>query len=82
MTNGWLQVAQEGLKVPGLLIEIYGDIARPGVRQVGKALETVIGLGNTILWPIALANEHSRMALENNLERYRKKWNQFRRTKL
>lgn len=72
MTNGWLQVAQEALKVPGLLVEIYGDLARPGVRQVGKALETVIGLGNTVLWPIALANERSKIALERNLERYRK----------
>ncbi|MHB1332057.1 MAG: DUF4393 domain-containing protein [Sulfuriferula sp.] len=72
MTNGWLQVAQEALKVPGLLIEIYGDLARPGVRQVGKALETVMGLGNTVLWPIALANERSRIALERNLESYRK----------
>lgn len=72
MTNGWLQVAQEALRVPGLLVEIYGDLARPGVRQVGKALETVIGLGNTVLWPIALTNERSRIALERNLERYRK----------
>lgn len=72
MSAGWLQVAQEALKIPGLLIEIYGDLARPGVRQVGKALETVVGLGNTILWPIALANERSRLSLEKNLERYRK----------
>ncbi|RZI82594.1 MAG: DUF4393 domain-containing protein [Rubrivivax sp.] len=71
MATGWIEVAQEALKVPGLLVEIYGDVARPGVRQVGKALETVIGLGNTILWPIALANERSRIALEKNLERYR-----------
>lgn len=72
MTNSWLQVTQEALKLPELLVEIYGDLARPGVRQVGKALETVIGLGNTVLWPIALANERSRIALERNLERYRK----------
>lgn len=72
MADGWLQVAQEALKVPGLLVEIYGDLARPGVKQVGKALETVIGLGNTVLWPIALLNERSRVALERNLDRYRK----------
>ena len=52
-------------------MEIYGDLARPGVRQVGKALETVIGLGNTALWPIAWANERTRIALEWNLEKYR-----------
>lgn len=71
MTNGWLQVAQEALKVPGLLVEIYGDLARPGVQQAGKALGTVMGLGNTILWPIQWANERSRVYLERNLEDYR-----------
>lgn len=71
MTNGWLQVTQEALKVPGLLVDIYGDLAKPGVRQVGKALGTVFGLGNTVLWPIHLANEHSRLYLEKNLQDYR-----------
>ena len=71
MSNSWLQIAQEALKVPGLLREIYGDLARPGVQQVGKALGTVFGLGNTVLWPIHLANERSRIYLEKNLEDYR-----------
>lgn len=71
--DGWLQVVQEFVKLPGLLKEIYGDLAKPGVKQVGKALETVVGLGNTLMWPIALLNERSRLALENNLERYRQK---------
>lgn len=73
MSDGWIQVAQEALKLPGLIVEIYGDAAKPGVRQVGKALETVLGLGNTILWPAAWANERSRIYLEKNLEAYRKK---------
>lgn len=60
-------------QVPGLLKEVYGDLAKPGVEQVGKALGTVVGLGNTILWPIALANERAKIALENNLEKYRKR---------
>lgn len=72
MSDGWLKVAQEALKLPGLLVEIYGDLAKPGVKQAGKALETVIGLGNTVLWPIAWANERTRIALEKNLEKYRK----------
>jgi hypothetical protein len=71
MSNTWLQVAQEALKIPGLLVEIYGDLAKPGVQQVGKALGTVLGLGNTVLWPVHLANERSRMYLERNLEDYR-----------
>jgi hypothetical protein len=72
MTNGWLEVAKEFAKVPALLNDIYGDLLKPGVKQVGKALETVIGLGNTILWPFALVNERSRIALEKNLEKYRR----------
>lgn len=60
MTSTWPEVIREGLKVPGLIVEVYGDLAKPGVQQVGKALETVLGLGNTILWPLALANARAR----------------------
>lgn len=77
MANGWLEVAQEALKIPGLLVEIYGDLAKPGVRQVGKALDTVLGLGNTVLWPITWANERSRVYLEKNLQDYRKRLEQL-----
>lgn len=69
--SGLLQVAREAVKLPSLLVDIYGDLAKPGVKQVGMALETVIGFGNTILWPLTLANARSRMALERNLENYR-----------
>jgi hypothetical protein len=41
------------------------------ITQVGKALGTVLGLGNTILLPIHLLNERARLILENNLEKYR-----------
>ena len=61
------------LQNPKILQEIYGDLAKSGVQQVGKALGTILGLGNTILWPIQLANEKSRLALESNLEKYRAK---------
>lgn len=60
-------------KSPEILKEIYGDLAKPGVQQVGKALSTIIGLGNTVLWPLALLNERSRLTLEKNLDQYRKK---------
>jgi len=83
MTNtGWLQLAQEALKVPGLIVEIYGDLTRPGVRQVGKALDTILGLGNTILWPITWANERSRIYLERNLEKYREHLEQIPEEKI
>ena len=71
MGDGWLQVVQEVSKLPALLVEIYGDLAKPGVQQVGKALGTVLGLGNTVLWPIHWANERTRIYLAKNLEDYR-----------
>jgi hypothetical protein len=71
MSNELFPVLKEVAQVPGLLKEIYGDLAKPGVAQVGKALGNVVGLGNTILWPIALLNERAKIALEKNLEKYR-----------
>lgn len=71
MSKELVELGKEALKLPALLPEIYGDLLKPGVKQVGRALETVVGLGNTILWPIAWANERSRIALERNLEKYR-----------
>lgn len=54
-----------------LIKEIYGDLAKPGVQNVGIALSAVLGLGVTLMWPIMWANERSKIALENNLETYR-----------
>jgi hypothetical protein len=68
-----MNTLEEIAKFPEVIKEIYGDLAKPGVQQAGKALSTVIGLGNTLLWPVAMINERSRIALESNLERYRKK---------
>lgn len=59
-----------------LIKQIYGDLMKPGVSQVGKALSSVLGLGNTILWPVQLLNERSKISLEINLERYREKMSQ------
>lgn len=56
------------IKAPDLLKQIYGDLARPGVAQVGKALETVLGLGNTVLIPLRLLNEAGRKAEERTFE--------------
>ena len=61
------------IRSPEVFLEVYRDLAKPGVQQVGKALGTVLGLGNTVLWPIHLINEKSRLALESNLEKYRVK---------
>ncbi len=68
------QVAKlsEGLRLHEVLREVYGDLAKPGTKQVGKALGTVFEFGNTLLLPLAFANVRSRV-LRENLERYRVK---------
>ncbi|NIJ17510.1 DUF4393 domain-containing protein [Sphingobium vermicomposti] len=48
------------MKSPELLKEIYGDLAKPGVKQVGEAIGSLLGLGNTILLPLRLLNEVGR----------------------
>jgi hypothetical protein len=73
MSNQWLELAKEAMKLPALLPEIYGDLLKPGVKQVGLALETVFGLCNTVLLPLAIGNERARIALKRNLEKYRKR---------
>ena len=66
-----LPILKDALQVPGLLKEIYTDALKPGVSQVGKALGTVLGLGNTILLPLYLLNERTKLTIEKNLEKYR-----------
>jgi hypothetical protein len=68
-----VNLINEIIQAPELLKEIYGDLAKPGVSQIGKALSTVVGLGNTILWPVALLNEKAKISLENNLNKYRER---------
>lgn len=50
----------------------YKDLAQPGVQQVGKALSTVLGLGNTVLLPLKLVNEKAQLWFVNHMESYRK----------
>ena len=57
----------------GLLKAIYGDLAQPGIQQVGKALGSVLGFGNTLLWPIQLINERTKIALQKNLDDFRER---------
>lgn len=56
-----------------ILTEIYKDIAKPGVSAIGKSLGTVFELSNTILLPIKLINEKTKLKFEKHLENYRKK---------
>jgi hypothetical protein len=71
MTDSTLPILREAAQVPGLLKDIYGDLAKPGVSQVGQALDTILGLGNTLLWPIQLLNEKAKIGLQRNLDKYR-----------
>jgi hypothetical protein len=73
MTSELIPILAKAATEEKLLTQIYGDLAKPGVSQVGRALGTLLGLGNTILWPVQLLNERSRIVLEANLERCREK---------
>lgn len=52
---------------------IYKDLAQPSVQKVGKALETVFDLGNTVLLPIKLANERSKYWFDKHMNDYKAK---------
>src|SRR5262245_16064685 len=67
MSEEWIELGKEALKI---LPEIYGDLAKPGVRQAGIALETVIGLCNTVLLPIRIANAWAQIVFNRNIEKY------------
>jgi hypothetical protein len=54
----------------------YTDLAQPGVQQVGKALSTVLGLGNTALLPLKLVNEKAQLWFTSHMESYRKRLEQ------
>lgn len=82
MTAEWLPSLAKAAADQGLLSQLYGDIAKPGVSQVGKALSTVFGFGNTLLWPVQLLNERARISLEANLDRYREKVSQIPEEKI
>lgn len=60
--------ATVAFKSPELLKELYGDIAKPGVSQVGKAIGTILGLGNTILIPLRLLSETGRAFEQKSFE--------------
>jgi hypothetical protein len=69
--NDFKEIAKAALDHKELLRLIYSDLAQPGVKQVGMALETVFGLGNTLLIPVRLLNEKASAALHSNMEKLR-----------
>ncbi|MFE0508189.1 DUF4393 domain-containing protein [Peribacillus butanolivorans] len=60
-------------QVGPLLQNIYTDLAQPGVKKVGIALETVLDLSNTILFPIKLLNERTKLLTQRNMQTYQVK---------
>lgn len=56
---------------PQILGNIYTDLAQPGVRKVSQALETVFDLCNTILLPIKLLNEKSKLLFQTHMNEYK-----------
>jgi hypothetical protein len=55
-------------KNEGVLHALYSDLAAPGVRQVGKALETVFKTGNILLLPLRMLNEYAANVERQNFE--------------
>lgn len=56
---------------------IYPDIAKPGAQKVGVALETVLDFSNTILLPLKLVNEKSKIFFQKHMETYSKKMSEI-----
>lgn len=52
---------------------IYPDLAQPGIKKVGYALETVLDLANTILLPLKLINEKSKLHFQKHMDVYKEK---------
>ncbi len=62
--------------------DVYGDALKPGMTQIGKAIETVIGLGNTVLTPIAMVNDKVKYIREKNLAKLNAKLIQIEAEKI
>lgn len=64
----------EGQDIPtSIMSEIYTDLAKPGIIQVGKAIGTTLGLVNTFLYPMKYINKKTSLIYKNNFEILRKK---------
>lgn len=59
--------------VPQVLTSVYSDLAQPGVRKLGVALETVLEFSTSILLPLKLLNEKFKINFEKRLNEYKEK---------
>jgi hypothetical protein len=50
-----------------LVPEVYKDLLQPGVRQLGIALETVVGVLPTVLPPLEYVNKAAQLRMGSTL---------------
>jgi len=81
MTTG-KELAEIVKATPRIIELVYDDLARPGVKKVGKALSTVLELSNTILLPIKLINEKSRLLFKRHMDSYEQKLSNINEDKI
>lgn len=65
--KGVVSVLESG---SALLREVYSDALSPAAKQIGIALEAVLGVVSTTLLPIRLLNEKSKAIFESNVKKY------------
>lgn len=65
-----------------LLSTIYKDLAKPSVKKVGLALETVFDLSNTVLLPLKLVNEKAKLIFQKSLSKYEENLNKIEEDKI
>src|SRR5579871_1872102 len=56
-----------------LLNSLYKDLAEKGISKVGEALGTVLDLSNSVLLPIKLLNEKTKIIFQENINKYRRR---------
>ncbi len=59
--------------VPDLIKEVYGDLAKPGAIQAGKAIGSILKIPNILLGYIDYASDRQNIWKKKNLEIYREK---------
>jgi Abortive infection alpha len=59
------------LPIQQLLPAVYQDALAPGVKQIGVALESVLGLVPTLMLPLRYINEAAKLLLTQRLEKLR-----------
>ncbi|MBP5527572.1 MAG: DUF4393 domain-containing protein [Bacteroidales bacterium] len=62
---------------PNILGQVYGDLAKPSVTAVGKALGTVFEFSTSFLLPVKLLNEKFKLNFTKRLDEYKEKLEQI-----